>query len=228
MISAGTDRAIIGLGKKGYLGKALDRPDLARKVINRVRNEGFWSTYKVVQNLLAEPIPLGYSLVGVAVDVGPEVGDIAVGDRVACAGLGHANHAEFVAVPKKLLVKVPDPVTDEQAAYVTLGAIALHGIRQADQQVGSTALVVGLGLVGQITIQLCRAAGMRVIGLDVDPRKFELAKANGALVATSPDDEKSRGYRRRPHIRQGVDTALLTAASKDSGGMFEQVAGLCR
>src|SRR3954447_4258736 len=95
LISAGTDRAVIGLAKKGYLGKALDRPDLAKKVISKARTDGLWSTYQVVKNLISEPIPLGYSLVGEVVGVGREIAEVSIGDRVACAGLGHANHAEI-------------------------------------------------------------------------------------------------------------------------------------
>ncbi len=228
LISAGTDRSVIGLAKKGYIGKALDRPDLARKVLNRARTEGYLATYKVVKNLIAEPIPLGYSLVGEVVEVGREVNDAAPGDRVACAGLGHANHAEMVAVPRNLFVRVPDAVTDEQAAYVTLGAIAMHGIRQADQQFGATVLVVGLGLVGALAVQLCVAAGYRVIGLDLDPRKLELARGLGAVAALLPGDPnlaaaigaETRGF--------GVDAVLICAGSRDSGAVFEQVAALCR
>jgi predicted dehydrogenase/threonine dehydrogenase-like Zn-dependent dehydrogenase len=228
LISAGTDRSVIGLAKKGYVGKALDRPDLARKVLNRARTEGYLATYKVVRNLISEPLPLGYSLIGEVIGVGREVSDAQPGDRVACAGLGYANHAEVVAVPRNLFVRVPEGVTDEQAAYVTLGAIAMHGIRQADQQLGATVLVVGLGLVGALAVQICVAAGYRVIGLDLDPRKLDLARALGAVAALLPDDRnlaaavaaETRGF--------GVDAVLLCAGSRDSSAVFEQVAALCR
>jgi predicted dehydrogenase/threonine dehydrogenase-like Zn-dependent dehydrogenase len=228
LISGGTDRAIIALARKGYTAKAMDRPDLARKVLQKAFAEGFWATYKVVRNLIAEPIPLGYSVVGDVVAVARGVNGFAVGDRVACAGLGYANHAEMVAVPSLLCARVPAGVSDEQAAYVTLGATAMHGVRQADQQLGATVLVVGLGLVGQIAVQLCRAAGHRVIGLDVDPKKFEVARAGGALAVFDPHDSQvvtsvlgaTRGL--------GVDAALLTAASRDSGTVFSEVPPLCR
>jgi predicted dehydrogenase/threonine dehydrogenase-like Zn-dependent dehydrogenase len=228
LISAGTDRAIIALARKGYLGKALDRPDLARKVIQKGINDGFWSTYKVVKNLIAEPIPLGYSLAGDVVAVAAGVQGLAVGDRVACAGLGHANHAEFVAVPALLCARIPADVEDAQAAYVTLGAIAMQGVRQADQQLGATVLVVGLGLVGQITVQLCCAAGQRVIGLDVDPRKFALAMTGGAAACYSPDDPQLANAIGGMTRGRGVDAALLTAASRDSGTMFALIPRLCR
>lgn len=228
LISAGTDRAIIALARKGYLGKARDRPDLARKVIQKALTEGFWSTYKVVKNLISEPIPLGYSAVGDVVAVSPGVKGLAVGDRVACAGLGHANHAEMIAVPALLCARVPAGVADDQAAYVTLGAIAMQGVRQADQQIGATVLVVGLGLVGQVTVQLCRAAGHRVIGLDVDARKFDLAMASGASAAYSPDDPQLATAILGTTRGIGVDAAILTAASRDSGTLFSLVPRLCR
>lgn len=228
LVSVGTDRAIVGLAKKSYLGKALDRPDLARRVIRRARTEGPWSTYKVVQNLISEPLPLGYSLVGEVVAVAAGIEDLAVGDRVACAGLGYANHAEFVAVPRNLTAAVPAEVTDPQAAYTTLGAIAMHGVRQADQQMGACVLVVGLGLVGLLTVQLCRAAGYRVVGVDLDPGKLDLALQLGAEAALPAGD---------PQVAQriaaitrgiGVDAVLLTAASRNSGAVFDQIVPYCR
>jgi predicted dehydrogenase/threonine dehydrogenase-like Zn-dependent dehydrogenase len=228
LISAGTDRAVIGLAKKGYIRKALDRPDLARKVINRARADGFWSAYKVVQNLIAEPVPLGYSLVGKVVGVGREINEVSVGDRVACAGLGHANHAEYVSVPRNLFVPVPDGVENEEAAYVTLGAIAAHGIRQADQQFGATVLVVGLGLLGQITAQLCRVAGYRVIGLDLDERKLELANRLAATSTFKPDDPNLSAAVAARTNGHGVDAVLLTVGVRNSGALFGQIAAFCR
>lgn len=224
LISAGTDRAIVGLAKKGYLGKALDRPDLAKKVINRARNEGFWSTFKVVQNLISEPLPLGYSLVGTAQKLSRDIKHIKAGQRVACAGLGFANHAEIVSVPQNLCVAVPDAVSDEDAAYVTLGAIAMQGVRQADQQVGANIMVVGLGLVGLIAVQICVAAGYRVIGVDIDPAKFALAKKMGAMEAFTPDDANLEAAVAQITRGHGVDAVLLTAASRDSGKVFDLAA----
>ena len=228
LISAGTDRAIVGLAKKGYLGKALDRPDLAKKVINRARNEGFWSTFKVVQNLISEPLPLGYSLVGTASAVGQNVDGFSKNTRIACAGLGHANHAQTVCVPQNLCVNVPDNVSDEDAAYVTLGAIAMQGVRQAQQQVGSNILVIGLGLVGLITVQICVAAGYRVIGIDIDANKFDLAKKMGAVDALHPDDPNLKPVIDKMTRGYGVDAALLTAGSRKSGAIFDLAATHCR
>jgi predicted dehydrogenase/threonine dehydrogenase-like Zn-dependent dehydrogenase len=228
LISAGTDRAVIALARKGYIGKALDRPDLVRKVLNKARSDGVWATYQVVRNLISEPIPLGYSLVGEVIETTAGITEVSIGDRVACAGLGYANHAEFVSVPRNLFVPVPHEVIDEQAAYVTLGAIAMHGVHQAGQQLGAVVLIIGLGLIGQITVQLSRAAGYRVIGLDPDERKQRLALKNGAMLALNPEDPQAsiaigsftRGI--------GVDAAILAVSSRQGRSLFQQIAALCR
>ncbi len=228
LISAGTDRTSLELGNKSYLGKALARPDLVRRVIRKFLNDGLSSTYKAVQNVITEPRTLGYSLAGEVLGVGSGVEGVAVGDRVACAGAGHANHAGVVAIPGNLFVPVPQGVSDEDAAYVTLGAIAMHGIRQADQQFGATVMVVGLGLVGQITLQLCCAAGFKVIGLDLDEAKLDLARKQGASIAAKPDDPGLAADIAAATDGHGVDAVLLTAGSRDSGAPFEMVAGHCR
>jgi polar amino acid transport system substrate-binding protein len=228
LISAGTDRAVIGLAKKGPLGKAKDRPDLMRKVLNKAKTDGLWATYKVVQNLVTEPIPLGYSVAGIVTAVGSDVHDVKVGDRVACAGLGYANHAEIIFVPKNLFVPVPNDVPDSQATYVTLGAIAMHGVRQANQQLGASILVVGLGLVGQIAVQICRAGGYRVIGLDLDKKKCEFAVNNGAHAAFEAKTPNLHNLIQGLTDGQGVDAVLVTAASRKSGEVLNLVAELCR
>ncbi len=228
LISAGTDRAIVGLARKGYVGKALARPDLVRRVLRKVKSDGLWSAYKAVQNVIAEPKTLGYSLVGEVLAIGHRLEGVGVGDRVACAGAGHANHAEVAAIPANLFVPVPQGVADEDAAYVTLGAIAMHGLRQANQQLGAAVLVVGLGLVGQIMLQLCRAAGLKVIGLDLDEGKLALARKNGALAAAKPDAPDLAAEVAAATDGYGVDAVLLCAGSKDSGAPFEDVAGHCR
>ena len=228
LISVGTDRTSLELANKSYLGKALARPDLVRRVIRKFLNDGLTSTYKAVQNVISEPRTLGYSLAGEVLGVGSGVEGVAVGDRVACAGAGHANHAGVVAIPGNLFVPLPDDASDEDAAYVTLGAIAMHGVRQADQQFGATVMVVGLGLVGQITLQLCRVAGYKVIGLDLDDAKLELARAQGAVHAAKPDDAALAADIAALTDGHGVDAVLLTAGSRDSGAPFAMVAGHCR
>lgn len=228
LISSGTDRAIIELAQKNLIDKARSRPDLIRKVINKIKTDGIMSTLNVIQNKLDEPLPLGYSLVGEIIAVGNKLPHLSIGTRVACAGQGYASHAEVVAIPKHLFVPVPDAVSDEQAAYVTLGAIAMHGVRQANQQLGSTVLIVGLGLVGLITVQLCVAAGLRVIGMDFDERKLALAKKCGAIDAVPANmatlAENVSFYTQG----SGIDAVLLTAGSADNGDIFEWVAHVCR
>jgi predicted dehydrogenase/threonine dehydrogenase-like Zn-dependent dehydrogenase len=228
LISAGTDRAVVGLAKKGYVGMALARPDLVRRVLRKVKNDGLTSAFKAVQGAIAEPKTLGYSLVGEVIGVGAKVEGVGMGDRVACAGAGHANHAAVAAIPGNLFVPVPVGVADEDAAYVTLGAIAMHGLRQANQQFGASVMIVGLGLVGQITLQLCRAAGLKVIGLDLDDAKLDLARNHGAALAAKPDDHALADQVAAMTDGFGVDAVLLTVGSKDSGAPFAMVVPHCR
>lgn len=168
VISAGTEKTKIDMGNKNLFQKSKARPDLVKQVINKLRTEGVLKTIKTVNTRLNSPSPLGYSSAGVVVAVGGLVEGIKPGDRVACAGAGYANHAEFVAIPKNLAAKVPANVTDEEAAFSTLGAIALQGVRLSKPELGETFLVLGLGVLGQITVQLLRANGCNVIGTDLD------------------------------------------------------------
>lgn len=213
LISIGTERAVIGLARKGPIGKALDRPDLARKVMNKAKQEGYWSTYKVVRNLIKSPIPLGYSCAGEVIAVGANAGEFRVGERVACAGLNYANHAEVDYIPRNLAAKLPDPVSYDDACFVTLGAIALQGVRLAQLELGERVLVLGLGLVGQVAAQLARCAGAAVFVHDLDPAKVELARQLGAHGGESEPDRIASavaaftgGY--------GADAVLVCAATK--------------
>ncbi|OYT68457.1 MAG: oxidoreductase, partial [Armatimonadetes bacterium CP1_7O] len=189
LISAGTERMKVETGKMSLLGKARARPDLVKKVLNALRTEGIGATYRKVSARLEAPSPLGYSCAGEVIAVGSEVEGIQVGDRVACAGAEHAHHAEIVCVPQNLVVPIPDGVPYEHAAFTTVGAIALHGVRQARPQLGDNVVVLGLGLVGLLTVQLLKAAGARVFGVDVNPARCELAQQLGAdRVALRNDD----------------------------------------
>lgn len=215
LLSAGTERAKIDVGAKSLLGKARARPDQVSKVIEAVRRDGVRSTFNLVRQRLDNPDPLGYSLAGQVVAVGPRGGSLHPGDRVACAGGQHAFHAEFVAVPRNLIARVPHAVSDEQAAYATVGAIAIHGLSQADAKLGSVIVVIGLGLVGQLAVQAARAAGCLVVGTDLDPRKTDLARSLGtAAVATEAEavvaqvEELSAGL--------GADAVLVCAATPSS------------
>src|SRR5580704_3611168 len=182
LISAGTERAIVDLARKSLVEKARERPDLVKKVIEKARREGVLAALEAVRAKLDAPIPLGYSLAGRVADVGKSAGGFARGDRVACAGAGHANHAEVNAVPKNLAVSIPDEVTDQEAAFVTVGAIALHGVRLVRPELGCVVVVIGLGLIGQIAVQLLAAHGCDVVGVDIDPAKVARATERGAVA----------------------------------------------
>src|ERR1051325_4281593 len=165
LVSAGTERAFVELGRKGLVGKAKERPDLVGKVIEKVKSEGLLNALQSVREKLDESHALGYSAAGVVREVGEGVTEFRAGDRVACAGTGYATHAELLSVPKNLCVRLPDCVDFESGAFATLGAAVV---------------VIGLGLIGQLAVQLLRANGCRVFGVDLDASRVELAKALGA------------------------------------------------
>jgi predicted dehydrogenase/threonine dehydrogenase-like Zn-dependent dehydrogenase len=213
LISLGTERAVIDLASKGPLGKAKARPDLARKVINKARQEGYWNTYQVVKNLISSPIPLGYSSAGEVIAVGAEAAEFRVGDRVACAGLNYANHAEVNYVPRNLAVKIPEGLSYDAACFVTLGAIAMQGVRLAEIELGEKVVVLGLGLVGQIAAQLARCAGATVLATDLDAAKAELAASLGAHQSVS-DPKLLAGSVAQLTAGQGADAVLICAATK--------------
>lgn len=181
VISAGTEKTKIDMGKKNLVQKAMARPDLVRQVLKKLQSEGLSKTLQTVNTRLSSPSPLGYSCAGTVVAAGGLVEGIQPGDRVACGGANYANHAEFVAVPRNLLVKVPAAVSDEEAAFATVGAIALQGVRLAGPQLGETFLVLGLGLLGQIATQLLRANGCNVIVNDLDAAQVARAVGFGAV-----------------------------------------------
>ncbi len=225
LISAGTERSKIELGEKTMLGKARARPELAKQVIDKARQDGLKETYRTVMQRLEAPNLLGYSAAGRVLAVAPDVPGIEVGDLVACSGAGYANHAEVNFIPKHLLARVPDGVSADQAAYGTLGCIAMHGVRQAELGLGDRVLVVGLGLVGLIAAQLARAAGARVFGTDLDPAACALAESLGveraaprasieALIAVATDG-------------LGVDAVVICAAAT-SNDPIELAAQLVR
>lgn len=213
LISAGTERAKVDLAKKSLVGKAMARPDQVRQVIRAARQAGLAATYHKVMNRLDALNPLGYSSAGVVVAVGDRVRDIAVGDRVACAGAGYANHAEFAYVPRNLCARVPNEVPLDAASFATVGAIALQGIRQSGVVLGENVGVIGLGLLGLLTVQMLRAAGCRVAGIDIDPKRCALASELGADLALDPAAAESAVRGLAP---QGLDAVILTAATSSS------------
>ncbi|WP_211164343.1 bi-domain-containing oxidoreductase [Shewanella salipaludis] len=202
------------MGKKNLLQKAQARPDLVKQVIQKVRTEGLVKTFQTVNSRLNSPSPLGYSCAGQVVAVGGLVEGLQPGDRVACGGADYANHAEFVAIPKNLVVKVPDNVTDEEAAFTTVGSIALQGVRLSEPKLGETFLVLGLGLLGQIAVQLLRANGCHVLATDLDPELVKKAETFGAVGILPGSDVESvckgmtAGY--------GVDGVLVCAGTSSN------------
>ncbi len=220
LISAGTERMMIAMGKKSLLGKARARPDLVRIAYNKARKEGFIRVFKEAMSRLDTPMPLGYSAAGGVVAVGANVANFAAGDRVACTGAGLANHAELNVLPAEQCVKLPENVPGDEAAFVMLGGIALHGIRSGSLQFGETVAVIGLGLIGLITVQIARAYGCRVIGFDIDPARVALARKVGcrhALVLGKGDPESSV-----LNLTGGVgaDAVIVTAATSDNAPLL--------
>lgn len=226
VISAGTERLIIELAGKSLVGKAMARPDLVRKTLEKVRREGVVSTFRAVSGRLSGDVPLGYSASGDVLAVGDGVTDLKPGDRVACAGAGFANHAEILCVPRNLCARVPDGADLRAASAATLGAIALHAVRTADLRLGETAVVVGLGLLGQIAVQMLRSSGVRVVAVDRDPVRAELARKLGAAAAASGDDDPGALVRGLTD-GHGADAAIVAAGSDDSSPTI-LAAQLCR
>ena len=215
LISTGTERSTVQLGAKSLVGKARARPDLVRKVLDSVRSRGLAETLRTVRARLAEPSVLGYSAAGVVLGVSEGVEGFAPGDRVACVGQGIASHAEVIFVPRNLVVRLPDGLDFEEGAFVALGAIALHGVRTAGVVVGDHVAVVGLGLVGLLTVQLLKAAGCVVYGLDLMPDRAALARELGADVAVVAADELEAALADGT-VARGADAVLLTASTPSS------------
>ena len=214
LISAGTEGAKIDLGQKSLVAKARSRPDQARQVLDKVRREGVLRTYRTVKARLEERNAIGYSSAGVVTQVGELAAGFAVGDLVACGGAEYANHAEYAYVPATLCARVPDGVGLDQAAFATVGAVALQGVRQSGATVGDRVAVIGLGLVGQITVQLLRAAGCEAAGADLDGARCAVAAAMGAVAVTS--DTGSAAARQLAAATGGVgyDAVIITAGTK--------------
>jgi len=220
VVSAGTERASAEFARKSLLQKAQSRPDLVREVIGKVQRDGIVSAIEAVRSRLDQPQSPGYSSAGTVIAVAEGVTDLQPGDRVACAGAGFAVHAEIACIPRLLVARIPArPVGDEvpldEAAFAALGAVALHGMRNAEAKLGDLVAVIGLGLLGQLTVQLLKAAGCRVLGMDLDPVRADLAQRMGADDATSSASafrdlciETSRGA--------GVDSVLITAETSSS------------
>lgn len=223
LISAGTERMLVEFGRASWLEKMQQQPAKVKQVLDKIRTDGVLPTIEAVRSKLGQPLPLGYCNVGVVAAIGDEVTGFSIGDRVVSNG----PHAELVAVPRNLCARIPDEVSDETAAFTVVGAIGLQGIRLAEPTLGESFVVTGLGLIGLITVQLLRANGCRVLGIDPDPAKTALARQFGATtVELSRGDDPlvaadafSRG--------RGVDGVLITAATR-SNEPVTQAARMCR
>jgi threonine dehydrogenase-like Zn-dependent dehydrogenase len=211
-VSSGTERAVVEAGEMSLLSKARTRPDLVKKVLDTARTDGLRAAYEKVQTRLNTLTPMGYSAAGIVQAVGEGVHEFQVGERVACAGVGFANHSEINWVPRNLAVHVPASVSLEAASLTTIAAIALQGLRQAQVALGETVAVVGAGLVGVLTIQLARAAGCRVIAVDADASRVDKALALGAHLALQASDPRL-AIAVRDFSRYGADAAIVTASS---------------
>jgi polar amino acid transport system substrate-binding protein len=216
----------VDTARKSLLGKALARPDFVKKLFAKAKREGLWKAWETAADRLSQPMPLGYSCAGEVLDFSSDVEGFQRGDLVSCGG-DHANHAEIVCVPKNLVVPIPKGVGTDAAAFATLGAIAMQGIRQADLRLGEKVAVIGLGLLGLLTVQMLRASGCRVLGIDVDPQKLALGIELGCDVAAPASSETiedevvlfTNGY--------GTDATIITAATS-SNRPIEQAGELTR
>src|SRR6267143_459631 len=215
LISAGTERMTVEAGQKSLMGRAFDQPALVKQVIQKARTEGVLNTIDAVRSKLGSLVALGYSAAGAVMEAGEGVTEFRQGDRVACAGVGYASHAEVLAVPKNLCVGLPEPVSFDAAAFSTLGAIALQGVRLTEPTLGESVAVIGLGLIGQLAVQLLRANGCRVFGIDLDEKKVELAREFGADIACASDDDARRSVMEWSRGR-GADAVLITAATSSN------------
>ena len=210
LVSAGTERMLVEFAEKSLLGKARSRPDLFKQVLDKVKREGILPTLEATFNRLDQPMSLGYSTSGTITAISEGLGDFKVGDRVACAGANHAVHAEYNVIPKNLLAKIPKNVDFESAAFSTLGAIAMHGFRLAHPQLGDSICVLGLGLLGQLTVKIALAAGCRVFGIDLNPARVERAQRNGATAVINRDAIAAGN---QFTTNRGFDSVLICADS---------------
>lgn len=223
LVSAGTERMLVEFGKANLLDKARQQPEKVKMVLDKVKTDGFMPTLDAVRNKLDQPLAMGYCNAGVVMEVGAGVTGFSVGDRVASNG----KHAEVVCVPKNLCAKVPETVSDEAATFTVISAIALQGIRLVQPTLGEGVVVTGLGLIGLVAVQLLRAHGCRVLGIDMDSVKLDLARQFGAETVDLSRGEDPVSAATRFSRGRGVDAVIVTAATKSNEPMH-QAALMCR
>lgn len=223
LVSLGTERMLVDFGKANFLQKAKQQPDKVKMVLDKVKTDGLRPTLEAVFNKLGQPLPLGYCNVGQVVSVGKGVTEFSVGDRVASNG----NHAEYVCVPKNLVAKIPDNVSDEEATFTVIGSIGLQGIRLLNPTFGETIVVVGLGLIGLVTAELLIANGCNVIGFDFDPVKIQIAKEKGVIAINPSEGTDQVKFVESMTNGVGADGVIITASNK-SNEIISQSARMCR
>ena len=223
LISAGTERMLVEFGKSSLLAKARAQPDKVRQVLDKIKTDGLLPTLEAVFSRLDEPLPLGYCNAGVVEDVGEGVTDFRPGDRV----ISNGPHAEYVCVPKNLCAKIPESVGDEEACFTVLSSIGLQGIRLLEPTLGETFVVTGLGLIGLVAVQILTANGCRVLGIDLDPARLELARSYGAETVDVRGGADPVAAAQAFSKGAGVDGVLITASSK-SNEIMKQAATMCR
>ena len=223
LVSAGTERMLVEFGKANMIEKARQQPDKVRQVLDKVRTDGLLTTLDAVQGKLDQPIGLGYCNVGIVAEVGRGVEGFTVGERVVSNG----KHAEVVCVPKNLCARIPDGVSDEQATFTVLAAIGLQGVRLANPTLGECVVVTGLGLIGLLTVQLLRAQGCRVLGIDLDSTRLAMARQFGAETVNPSAGEDPVAAAQAFSRGRGVDAVLITASTK-SNEPVHQAAQMCR
>ncbi|MDD5722077.1 MAG: bi-domain-containing oxidoreductase, partial [Candidatus Pacebacteria bacterium] len=228
LISSGTELSSLSFAKQPLPLKILKYPTKLAKGLRLAKERGFIGAYKIVNEMLESGITPGYSCCGQVVKVGKDINDIKKGDLVVCAGANIASHAEFIAVPRNLIAKVPIGVEPEEACSATIGAIALQGIRQADLRIGESAVVIGLGLVGQLTTQMLLANGIKTIGIELSKERIKKAKENGLNDAFSPKDKNLLNKIHALTDFQGVDATIITAADSSNNEIINQAMLLTR
>ena len=217
LVSLGTERMLVEFGKANLIDKARQQPDKVKQVLDKLKTDGVLPTLEAVFNKLGQPLPLGYCNVGRVIAVGKGVTEFVVGDRVASNG----NHAEYVCVPKNLVAKVPDNVSDEEAAFTVIGSIGLEGIRLFKPELGETVVVTGLGLIGLVVCQLLLANGCRVIGIDFDQQKVDIANAKGVLAINPANGIDPVKYVAEVTNNVGADGVIITASAKTDDIMHQ-------
>ena len=223
LVSLGTERMLVEFGKANLIDKARQQPDRVKQVLDKIKTDGMMPTLEAVFNKLNQPLPLGYCNVGKVVAVGKGVTEFSVGDRVASNG----NHAEYVCVPKNLVAKVPDNISDDEAAFTVIGSIGLEGVRLVSAQLGETIVVIGLGLIGLLAVQLLKANGCKVIGVDFDQQKVDMAARMGVTAINPQSGTNAVSFVQDFTSGIGADGVLITASS-DSDSIIHEACEMSR